>query len=229
MKRYLLIPVLFISLLAKAQQAKVVRVEAWYDTTAITELYNRVPIGLQLVYSDSSKQQTTGLLRGNLRWNKINVTTSNGTLQNGVLLFNRSQLAKQDYRIIISVSGQGNTPLEAALVLPRLIGIRFNHYADSIKRDIRYYLNVEGKFSSGRILPLDTASVRLRASAGKVLGQDLLIDKEDTVKTVAVDAWYKANPDMYSHSILPVKQMPDPELAPPPGQPSPRGRKQKRQ
>ncbi|CAL1520222.1 hypothetical protein [Chitinophaga sp. MM2321] len=215
MKLYLLLPVFFISLLANGQQPKVVRINASYDTTAIAELYNRVPIGLELVYSDSSRKQTTGFLRGDYRWNKLNITTSNGAIQQGVLTFNRPQLARDHYRITFSVSVANTAPIQTTLTLPHLLGIRFHHYADSLKRDIRYYLNVEGKFSSGKILPLDTTTLRFQTSAGRILGQDLLLDKNDTTKSVTVEAWYKPNKDMYLRSVIPVKQMPDPELAPP--------------
>ncbi|WP_212006584.1 hypothetical protein [Chitinophaga sp. HK235] len=227
MKKHLLLTAfMLINLLARAQQVKAIRINAWYDTTAISELYDRVPIGLQYTYSDNSTRQTTGLLQGNLRWNKIQVSSSNGQVQNGILSFNRQQLAQQHYRITLTVTSEGNPPLEATITLPHLTGMRFNHYADSIKRDIRYYINVEGKFSSGRVLPLDTAQLLFKTSAGQVLGQDLLIERNDTVKTVTIDAWYKPNPDMFIHSVVPVKQMPDPDLPPPPGRPAPRGRRQ---
>ncbi|PSL47466.1 hypothetical protein CLV51_102314 [Chitinophaga niastensis] len=209
MKLHLVIFALFTSLMANAQQAKVVRIITSYDTTAVAELYNRVAIGLQLIYSDSSTAQTTGLLHGDYRWNKINISTSNGSIQNGVLHFNRQQLEKEHHRITFTVTLPDNTPIQTSLTLPHVIGIRFNHYADSIKRDIRYYLNVEGKFSSGKIFPLDTSVLRFGTSTGKIIGQDLLLDKADTSKTVTVEAWYKHNPNMYLRSVIPVKQAPD--------------------
>lgn len=227
MKKHLLLSIsLLLSLLAQAQQAKVTRINAWYDSTAVAELYDRVPIGVELVYSDNSTRQTTGLLRGNIRWNKIQVSTSNGNIQNGILAFNRQQLAKDHYHITITVSGENSEPLSATLTLPRLVGMRFNHYADSIKRNIRYYMNVEGKFSSGRVLPLDTAQLRFRTSTGTVIGQDVLVEQNDSAKAVIMEAWYKPNPELYIRSEVPVKIIPDPDLPPPPGQPRSRGRRQ---
>ena len=196
-----------ICLPADAQQ--LVQVRGSYDTSAVTELYNSTPIGIQLVYSDSSTRQTTGLLRGNYRWNKLDIGSSNGKVQNGILYFNRQQLAKDNYRITLTVSDGSGAKFPATITLPHVIGIRFNHYADSIKRDIRFYLNVEGKFSSGKVFPLDTSAVRFAASDGKLLGQDLLLPKNDTVKTVTVEAWYRHNSKMYLRSVIPVKQAPD--------------------
>ncbi|QJB33557.1 hypothetical protein HF324_20355 [Chitinophaga oryzae] len=227
MKKHLLLSISLLSgLLAHAQQTRLARVNVWYDTTAVAELYDRVPLGLELVYTDSSSRQTTGMLRGNLRWNKIQVSSSNGNIQNGVLYFNRLQLAKDHYRITITVNGEGNTPLSNTITLPYLVGMRFNHYTDSIKRNIRYYMNVEGKFSSGRVLPLDTVQLRFRTSAGAVIGQDVLVEQKDTAKAVLMEAWYKPNPDLYIRSEVPIKIMPDPDLPPPANRPGSRGRRQ---
>ena len=207
LKALLCCSLFFICLPADAQQ--LVQVRGSYDTAAVTELYNTTPIGIQLVYNDSSTRPTTGLLRGNYRWNKLNIGSSNGKVQNGILYFNRQQLAKDDYRIALTVSDGSGAKFPATITLPHVIGIRFNHYADSIKRDIRFYLNVEGKFSSGKVFPLDTSAVRFAASDGKLLGQDLLLPKNDTVKTVTVEAWYRHNSKMYLRSVIPVKQAPD--------------------
>ena len=207
LKALLCCSLFFICLPADAQQ--LVQVRGSYDTAAVTELYNTTPVGIQLVYSDSSTRQTTGLLRGDYRWNKLDISSSNGKIQNGVLYFNRRQLAKDNYRITFTVSNGNSGSLQTTITLPHVIGIRFNHYADSIKRDIRFYLNVEGKFSSGKVFPLDTSAVRFAASDGKILGQDLLLPKNDTAKTVTVEAWYRHNNQMYLRSVIPVKQAPD--------------------
>lgn len=194
---------------AFAQKPRLVRAVASYDTTAVTELYNSTPIGIQLIYSDSAAYQTAGLLKGTIHWNKLIVSSSNGNIQNGVLLFNRAQLVKDNYRITINVTTKDNETTQAALTLPHVIGIRFNLYSDSIKRNIHYYLNVEGKFSSGKIFPLDTSVLRFSSSDGKMIGQDLLLPLQDTVKTVTVEAWYKPHPDYYIRAVVPVKQAPD--------------------
>jgi len=210
MLRYLLCcAVLFVTLLANAQQVSVVRISGSYDPGAVTELYNSTPVGLQLFFSDSSSQSTTGYGKGNYRWNRLNISSSNGSIRNGVLYFDRQQLIHDRYRITLTVSTGNSTPLQTTLQFPYITGIRFNHYADSIKRDIRFYLNVEGKFNSGKVFPLDTTTIRFAASTGKILGQDLLLEKNDTAKTITVEAWYKPNDRMYLRSVIPVKQAPD--------------------
>lgn len=209
LRYFLCCAVLFVGLLANAQQANVVRITGSYDPTAVTELYNSAPIGIQLFFNDSSSQSTTGYGKGNYRWNKLNISSSNGTIRNGILYFDRQQLISDRYRVTLTVNTGNSTPLQTTLTLPYITGIRFNHYADSVKRDIRFYLNVEGKFNSGKVFPLDTATLRFATSTGKIIGQDLLLGKNDSSKTVTVEAWYKPNDRMYLRSVIPVKQAPD--------------------
>ncbi|HEY9262152.1 hypothetical protein [Chitinophaga sp.] len=209
LRYFLCCAVLFVGLLANAQQASVVRITGSYDPAAVTELYNSAPIGIQLLFSDSSSQSTTGYAKGNYRWNKLNISSSNGSIRNGILYFDRQQLVNDHYRITLTVTSGNSAPLQTTLSFPYITGIRFNHYADSVKRDIRFYLNVEGKFNSGKIFPLDTTTIRFATSTGKIIGQDLLLEKNDSSKTVMVEAWYKPNDRLYLRSVIPVKQAPD--------------------
>ncbi|SEA31322.1 hypothetical protein SAMN05660909_01488 [Chitinophaga terrae (ex Kim and Jung 2007)] len=209
LRSLLLLCAICITFATMAQKPYLVRIVGSYDSTAVTELYNSTPIGIRFVYSDSSILQTTGYLQGNTRWNKLNVSSSNGSIQNGVLQFNRTQLVKDNYRITLTVNTEENHQFQTTLQFPQVIGIRFNLYTDSIKRNIHYYLNVEGKFSSGKVYPLDTSALRFAASDGQILGQDLLLPLQDTVKTVTVEAWYKPNSKYYIRAQVPVKQAPD--------------------
>lgn len=213
MKLSLLATCLLCPLLLAAQKPTVTAVEAIYDSSAVAELYNRVPIGLEMTYSDGSIRQTENMLDGNYRWRQIKVTTPDGAFSNGFLTFDRNKLSRQDYKVKLFVTlpdGAGKT-FETSLQLPHIIGIRFNHYADSLKRDIHFYLNVEGRFSSGKVFPLDTSAIRFETSAGKLLGQDLLLEKNDTVRLITVKAYYKADPSLQAQSVVPVKQKPDDE------------------
>ncbi|WP_143307772.1 hypothetical protein [Chitinophaga vietnamensis] len=217
MKRKLLLIISLAPLLAFSQQRTIVAVKAVYDSSAVTELYNRTAIGLIFTYSDSSHRATTGYLHGDYKWKQADVSTSNGNLQNGFLVFNRMQLAQQHYQILLTVNTPENAagkPLQAILTLPHVIGIRFNHYTDSLKREIPFYLNVEGKFNSGKIFPLDTTLIRFSTSAGQLNGQNLVLEKNDTTRLITVEAWYKPNPNMYLRSVIPVKQLPDKDIPP---------------
>jgi hypothetical protein len=190
-------------------------ITAIYDSSAVAELYDRIPIGLKIVSNNQELRQTEGFLKGNYRWNRIKVTTTNGTFQNGYLLIDRKLLAEQQYKVQLAVTLQEEKqPFPVTLTLPSVESIRFNHYADSLKRDIHFYLNVEGMFSSGRIYPLDTATIRFETNAGKIIGQDLLIDlKDTTTHIITVTATYKPDPNIKAVTSIPVKQLPDKEIS----------------
>lgn len=212
MRVHLLAAVLLLPLLSTAQKAVVTGVTAFYDTTAVAELYNQAPLGLEITYNNGDIRQTEGFLEGDYRWRYIKVASPDADVRNGYLYFDRQKLAQQHYRVklLVTLPDAGNhPPFEATLQLPYITGIRFNHYADSLKRGIHFYLNVEAKFSSGKIYPLDTSAVQLQTSAGKLLGQDLLLNNADTTRFINVTATYKARPGMIARSVIPVKQMPD--------------------
>ena len=189
-------------------------INADYDSTAIAELYNRIPIGLKLIYDNGQLRQTEGFLQGNYRWNRIKVTTSNGTFQNGYLLVDRAKLAEQAYKVQLEVTpAESPKSFPLTLILPHVESIRFNHYADSLKRDIHFYLNVEGMFSSGKIYPLDTTAIRFETNVGKIIGQDLLLEGQDNnTKVITVTAIYKNDSTIKTVTSIPVKQLPDPPL-----------------
>lgn len=210
---FLIISYLFFSLLVKGQNV-VTGITVTYDSSVVAELYNRVPVGLQFTYTNGQVRKTEGFLGGNYRWNKIKISTDNGAFQNGYLTIDRHQLAQQQHKVHLTVTiPDAPKPFEVTLPLPALTGIRFNHYADSLKRDIHFYLNVEGEFSSGKIYPLDTTMIFFESSAGKLLGQDLLLKRStDTVtRAIAVKAIYKMDNSIIAKTVIYVKQLPDDE------------------
>jgi hypothetical protein len=165
-----------------------------------------------VTYTDGIKQKTAGLLKGDLRWNQVKVETPHGECRNGVLHFNRNAIRPDNYRmrLLVTLAAQPGKQHETYLQLPFLTAIRFHHYADSLKRGIHFYLNVEGIYNSGRIYPLDTSRVRLYADKGKIIGQDLLIPQHDSLtRSISVKAVYRGNAAIIAASVVPVKQLPD--------------------
>ncbi|WP_341834966.1 hypothetical protein WJU16_18765 [Chitinophaga pollutisoli] len=199
---------------ALAQQKEIVRVEAEYDPSAVAELYSKTPIGLTVKYADSSERKTAGLLGGDIRWNQVQVQTPHGEVRNGVLTFSRNAARPDNYKLRLQVtfSGYPGKSWESDLQLPYLTGIRFRHYADSLKRGIHFYLNVEGMYNSGKIYPLDTTRIRFASDKGTIIGQDLLIPLADSLtRQIHVTAVYRGDAAMRVESEIPVKQLPDDE------------------
>lgn len=194
----------------QAQQNNI-SIKASYDPDAIAELYDRIPLGLEVKYENGQVRKTEGYLQGSYRWRNIKINSSNGSVQNGYLLLNRSQLASQHYTVELTITlPDAPAPVTTTLTLPHLESIRFNHYADSLKRGFRYYLNVEGTFTSGKIYPLDTSAIKFVASAGNLLGQDLLLNSNDaTTRAITVTAVNKRDSTMSISSTIPVKRLLD--------------------
>jgi hypothetical protein len=212
MRLHLLTAFLLFPLLLAAQKATVTGVTAYYDTAAVVELYNQAPVGLEITYNNGETRQTEGFLQGSYRWKYIKVSTPDGVFRNGYLSFDRNKLAQQHYQVKLLITlpdAANHPPFETTLQLPYITGIRFNHYADSLKRGIHFYLNVEGRFNTGKVYPLDTSSIRLETSAGQLLGQDLLLNNGDTTRFINVKASYKSNPSLVARSVIPVKQKAD--------------------
>ncbi|KAA2241632.1 hypothetical protein F0L74_17250 [Chitinophaga agrisoli] len=210
-KNSLLLPFLCTPLLLSAQKAEISGVAAYYDSTSIVELYDQTPVGLEITYKNGDTRQTEGFMQGDYRWKYIKVTTPDGVFRNGYLSFDRHKVAQQHYQVKLEVTlpEAAGQAFETTLQLPYITGIRFNHYADSLKRGIHFYLNVEARFSTGKIYPLDTAAVRFETSAGKLLGQDLLLPEGDTTRFITVKAVSRTNPKLAISSVIPVKQKPD--------------------
>lgn len=214
--KHILRTLLFIlfALPALAQQKGVTGIRAVYDSNAVAELYSRTAIGLVVSYADGTERKTAGLLKGALRWSQVKVETPFGECNNGVLQFNRNSIRPDNYkmRLLVTLQEQPGKQHEVMLQLPYLTGIRFHHYADSLKRGIHFYLNVEGIYNSGKIYPLDTTRINFKTSTGQLIGQDLLIPREDSsTRSITVRAVYRGNRDIYALTEIPVKQGPEDE------------------
>lgn len=211
LKAFLIIAQLLLFFTAQAQQTNITGVTASYDPASIAELYDHIPIGLEFKYADGQVKKTEGYLQGTYRWKNIKVTSTAGAVQNGYLQVDRQRLPGQQYKVQLTVTlPESAQPLTTTLTIPYLESIRFNHYADSLKRGIRFYLNVEGTFSSGKIYPLDTSAIKFTTNAGKLLGQDLLLNSNDAAtRSITVTATNKRDAAMSISSTIPVKQLLD--------------------
>jgi|GEM_PF-643498 hypothetical protein len=195
---------------AQAQSSALRQVIAAYDTTAVAELFNTIPIGFTFIYTDGTRASTQGWLRGRVRWNALEVSTPQGEISRGRLTFNRDKVWQNHHQVTFKIR-TADTVLSCSLPLPHVQTLRFNLYTDSLKRDNPYYLNVEGRFSNGRVLPLDTSMVAFRKKGGGSLaGNVLTVSREDTAtRSVEVMCWLKTDPRLQDRTLIPVKIVPD--------------------
>lgn len=90
--------------------------------------------------------------------------------------------------------------------------IYVNLYTDSLKKGTFNYINIDGRLSNGKYLPLDSSHLIFWSSAGKFTGNSLWIDKELTVEKVDIKVRLIKNPTVVKEFSIYIKRQPDPEL-----------------
>lgn len=88
----------------------------------------------------------------------------------------------------------------------KIEGIYFNLYTDSLKKGFYNYINVDGKYSDGTWLPLDTTQIRLTANTGTFKGNDLFIDSSYKGETVTVKAMLKKEPAIWKEVVIYIRK-----------------------
>lgn len=92
----------------------------------------------------------------------------------------------------------------------QLKDIRFNLYADSIKPVLNYYVNVEGMYDNGRILPLDDRDILLEADWGEIKGNEWVIPKTLEKDRVLFTATARENPELRRQITVYIQKRKDP-------------------
>ena len=90
--------------------------------------------------------------------------------------------------------------------------IYFNLYTDSLKKGTHNYINVDGKLSNGRWLPLTSKEIQFSSSACSFSGNELVIPYDFTLDKITVKAVLKSNPTMWLERTIWIKKKPDGEL-----------------
>jgi len=89
--------------------------------------------------------------------------------------------------------------------------ICFHLYTDSLKKGTYNYINVDGKLSDSRWLPLTAKEINFTASAGTFNGNSLFIDSNFAEEKVRVKAVLKASPAVSKEITIYIKKMVDNE------------------
>ena len=90
--------------------------------------------------------------------------------------------------------------------------IYVNLYTDSLKKGTFNYINIDGKLSNGKFLPLDSTHLIFWSSAGKFTGNSLWIDQNITADKVEVKVSLRSDPAMVKEFSIYIKKKPDPAL-----------------
>jgi hypothetical protein len=91
----------------------------------------------------------------------------------------------------------------------KIDSIYFHLYTDSLKKGFFNYINIDGKTSDGKWMPLSTNEVILTVdqdSALKFERNDLFIDSAYTKETVTVKATLKDNPKVWKEVTIYIRK-----------------------
>ena len=103
-------------------------------------------------------------------------------------------------------------PAAATLKAQQVDSIFLNLYTDSLKKGQHNYINVDGKLSNGKWMPLTSKEIEFSCATAKFEGNQLIIPENFADKTVTIVAVLRSNPKMKLEKTIGIKQLPDPEL-----------------
>ena len=106
---------------------------------------------------------------------------------------------------LVSISG-------TALYAQKVDSIYFNLYTDSLKKGQHNYINIDGKLSSGKWMPLTAKEIEFSCPTASFEGNQLIIPENFKDQKVTVRAVLKSNPAVYKERTIWIKQKPDPLL-----------------
>ena len=84
--------------------------------------------------------------------------------------------------------------------------ISFNLYTDSLKKGFYNYISVDGKFSDGKWLPLDSTQVVFTANTGFFKGNDIFIDSSYKGDSIIVKAVLKQDPKIWKETVIYIRK-----------------------
>lgn len=93
-----------------------------------------------------------------------------------------------------------------------LDSIYFNLYTDSLKKGTYNYINVEGVFKNGRILPLDSTHVKFVASRGHFKGNSLWVEPDTKEEKISITVIQKNDPSRAIYTSIYIKKYEDHSL-----------------
>ncbi len=98
------------------------------------------------------------------------------------------------------------------LFAQKVDSIYFNLYTDSLKKGQHNYINIDGKLSNGRWLPLTSKDIQFSCSSASFEGNELLIPESFKQEKVTVKAVLKSNSSVWIERTIWIKTKPDGEL-----------------
>ncbi len=93
----------------------------------------------------------------------------------------------------------------------KIESISVDLYTDSLKKGTYNYINIDGKLSDGKYLPLDSSDIIFSASDGKFSGNNLWIDQDSKKDKVTIKAVLRNDHSIYKEFTMYIKKKPNDE------------------
>ena len=111
--------------------------------------------------------------------------------------------------------------LSTILILPTFLSnaqkidsISFHLYTDSLKKGTHNYINVDGKTSDGKWMPLTAKDLTFTTNYGTFEGTELVLPDNPTVEKLTIKAILKTDPKLWKEITIWIKKKPDDEMLP---------------
>jgi hypothetical protein len=96
----------------------------------------------------------------------------------------------------------------------KIDSISFHLYTDSLKKGTHNYINVDGKTSDGKWIPLTAKDITFTSTYGTFEGTELVLPDNPAVEKLTIKAVLKSNPGLSKEIMIWIKKKPDDELLP---------------
>ena len=100
----------------------------------------------------------------------------------------------------------------SALFAQKVDSIYFHLYTDSLKKGQHNYINIDGKLSNGRWLPLTAKDIQFSCPSAEFSGNELIIPDNFKDEKVTIKAVLKSNPTVWLEKTIWIKTKPDGDL-----------------
>ena len=90
--------------------------------------------------------------------------------------------------------------------------IYVNLYTDSLKKGTHNYINVDGEFTNGKYLPLDSNKILFSCPQAKFFGNSLYIPADFAEEKVSVKIMLREDNSKFKEFEIYIKKMEDPTL-----------------
>jgi hypothetical protein len=96
----------------------------------------------------------------------------------------------------------------------KIDSISFHLYTDSLKKGTHNYINVDGKTSDGKWMPLTAKDITFTTSYGTFEGTELVLPDNPTVEKISIKAILKTNTKLWKEITIWIKKKSDDEMLP---------------